>query len=222
MRLVNSRLGLDIELKENTISVLIIENKKEMRYAVESLYNQCNGLEGDFILSDDKVLKMDKCSQIIMNPFSVDFNSKKIINALYSEMSEVANLYVEEKGELNKRIIELMDRILLSMSYSGIEYNIDFAWNEIFKLYGVKLEEQYSGLLEKTIEYIKVLSKLCRIRVLILVNYKAYFTVEELQEIYSQAQYNKVYIFMIESNEEKRIGGENVYIIDKDRCFIVK
>lgn len=222
MRLVNSRLGLDIVLKENIASVLVVENKKEMCYVVETLWNQCNGLEGDFVLSKDKIIKIDKCTHIILNPFSIDFNSKKIINALYSEMSDVASIYTEDKGEINKRILELLDNVLLSISYSGVEYNIDFSWNDIFKLYSVKLEEQYANLLEKTVEYIKVLSKLCGIQILFLVNYKTYFTKEEIEELYCQANYNKIHIVMIEAFESEKLSREDVYIVDNDRCFIVK
>lgn len=222
MRIANSRLGLDIMLKENIVSALVVENKRELCYVVENLWNQCNGLEGDFILSNDKIIKMDKTAHIILNPFSIDFNSKKIINALYFEMSNVADSHIEEKGEINKRVLELLDDILLSVSYSGVEYNIDFSWSDLFKAYGVKLEEQYVSLLEKTVEYIKVLSKLCGIQVLFLVNYKAYFTKEEIEELYCQANYNKIHIVMIEAGESEKIYGEEVYVIDNDRCFIVK
>ena len=57
---------------------------------------------------------------------------------------------------------------------------------------------------------------------LCLVNIKAYLNKQELMELYKVAFYNKINLFLIEMAEGEVIGEEKVYIIDNDRCLIVK
>lgn len=60
------------------------------------------------------------------------------------------------------------------------------------------------------------------IKVLCLVNIKAYLNKQELMELYKVAFYNKINLVLIEMPEGEMIGEEKVYIIDNDRCLIVK
>lgn len=57
---------------------------------------------------------------------------------------------------------------------------------------------------------------------LCLVNIKAYLNKQELMELYKVAFYNKINLLLIEMAEGEMIGEEKVYIIDSDRCLIVK
>lgn len=57
---------------------------------------------------------------------------------------------------------------------------------------------------------------------LCLVNIKAYLNKQELMELYKVAFYNKINLLLIEMAEGEVTGEEKVYIIDNDRCLIVK
>ena len=57
---------------------------------------------------------------------------------------------------------------------------------------------------------------------LCLVNIKAYLNKQELMELYKVAFYNKINLLLIEMAEGEVTGEERVYIIDNDRCLIVK
>ena len=222
MKLVYARYGLQIDMKENRVDTLVIENPFAMVELVSQLWEQSNGGEGDFILSFDKTLKIEKNMEVILNPFSLDFNNRKITSALYGVLEETANSYVLEKAEINSSCIQVLEQILLSQSYMGIEYELDFAWNELFKLYGVKITKDYSSLLEKLIEYIKIMATLCGVRVICLVNIKCYLNSEELLELIRNVHYNKIQLVLVESQEAEKIADENIYIIDKDNCLITR
>ena len=162
MKLVDSKLNLSIEMSENVVNVLVVENKITLSYVIENIWKQCNGQEGDFVLSENKMIKIDKEMEVIINPFDLNFNNKKIISALYSNLSEKANELIEEKAELNSKIINFLDKIILSESYAGIEFALDFSWNDLFKMYNIKIDdtekikEQFRNLLsEDTLNYIK-------------------------------------------------------------------
>ncbi|MCR5837609.1 MAG: type II-A CRISPR-associated protein Csn2, partial [Lachnospiraceae bacterium] len=113
MKLVNAKYNLIIEFKENMTPVLIIENPKAMEDIISNIWAQVNGQDGDFILSSEKEIRIEKQMDCIINPFAIDFNSKKIINSLYSRLSKIANTYVVEKNDINVRSVELIDKILL-------------------------------------------------------------------------------------------------------------
>lgn len=222
MKLVNSKLDLKIDMKENNVDVIVVEDNQSMVAVVSNLWKQCNGEEGEFVLSENGIIKFNKNVDMIINPFELNFNNKKISSALFNELSEIGNEFIEQKSELNTRIIELIDNIILKSSYLGIEYSIDFMWNDLFKMVGIKIDEEYDSLLSKLVEYMKIISKLCKIKILILVNIKAYLTIEEIEDLYINASYNKIQLVLIESYEKEKLDGENVYIIDNDKCVIIK
>lgn len=222
MKLVNSRLQLNIEMYENRVNILVAENKITLSYIIESIWKQCDGQEGDFILSENKILKFDKEMEMIINPFDLNFNSKKIISSLYSNLSEKANELAEDKAELNSKMINFLDKIILSESYAGIDFSLDFSWNDLFKMYNVKIDDNYDSLLSKLIEYIKLISNFCAIRVLCMVNIKSYLSKREIEDLYVCANHNKIFLLLIEAVESEKLSNENIFIIDKDDCLIVK
>lgn len=222
MKLVNAKYNLQVEMRENVTDCIIIENPTSMSNIVSELWAQCNGGEGNFILSQEKSLKIEKDMDIVLNPFALDFNSRKITAALYSNLVQSANSYVLEKAHLNSQIIQLLDQIMLDQIYSGIEYNMDFDWNDLFKLYGVKIAREYDSLLEKLVEYVKIMASLCNVKVICFVNLKCYLNQEEILEFIRAVNYNKIQLVLIEAHETERLVDERIYIIDKDNCLIAR
>lgn len=67
-----------------------------------------------------------------------------------------------------------------------------------------------------------VFMKGVQVRLFVLVNIKSYLNLEQLHFLYQQSCYDKFQLLLIEScmDEQKRIGGEHVLIIDNDSCVI--
>lgn len=223
MKLVNVKYNIEIILEENKVDVLVVESPQIMTEIVSGIQLQCNGEEGDFVLSNgDKILKMDKCMSVVINPFSINLNEKKIVSKLYSELKVIGNEYFVEKEEVNSKVVQLLDRIVSDTMYNNVVFDLNLDWDGLFKLYTVKIENSAESLLENIIEYTKILSRLCEIKIVCLVNIKSYLDEEEIKQLYEMAFYNKIQLLIIESNEKTRIDNENIYIIDKDKCLIVK
>ena len=89
-------------------------------------------------------------------------------------------------------------------------------------LYGVKIENETETVLDGLIEYIKILSQMMFVPILFLVNIKSYLSKEEVLELYKMARYHKVHLVLLESIEREIIDFEQLFIIDKDLCLIVK
>lgn len=61
MKLVNSRLGLEVELSENQVLNITVESPVKFSEVVYHICRQAGGEEGEFILSDiEKELSMEK------------------------------------------------------------------------------------------------------------------------------------------------------------------
>ena len=221
MRLVNANYGLDFQFVEGVPEILVLETEALFRDIAQQLWNQCSGEEGEFILSDRKILKLDKKVSFIANPFELDFKNRKICSALYSKMTEIGNEKVLEKSVLNAGLINLIEMIASSVNYPGITLELDFAWADLFKLYDVKIEAPENFLL-RLIEYMKVMASLCGINCFCFLNLKNYLSKEELLIFYKEASYNKINLLLIESFESEHIGQEHITIIDKDLCVIRK
>ena len=78
MKLVNSKYNLRIEWEENKSTTLIVENKDNMLNIINNLINQLSGQEGDFVLSDEVKVKWEKQVDFVLEPFTINFNNKKI------------------------------------------------------------------------------------------------------------------------------------------------
>lgn len=221
MRLVHKRNGLEIDIEENTIYVLVVENQKEFSSLLTELHEQLLGHEGDFLLSDGSdVYEISKDCEVIFDPISLEPNSKKVISHLYKELKEISNEHFSEiEGEINRLLINYFD-MLQGKSLYALDYNTDFNVSDYFKTHDLRLMCEYNNLLERIIEYLRVASEICEHKVFFFVNLKSYLSQEELIALYDFSFYSKIHLFMIEGSQGRPLPQENLWIIDKDLCII--
>lgn len=221
MRLVNMEYNISLEFEENRTAILVVEEKKLRYKLIDELYHQCEGEDGQFILSDNmQILKLNKVADIIMNPFSIDFNNRKVLAKLYQEIEVYGTeSYYEEKQRINGDILKLFDKIMLNVPYN-ITTKLEFELAEICKLYNVQLEDVSDTLLEKSMEYIRIMSQLCALKVFIFVNLTIYLTKDEIKELYNFSFNQKVYLLLIEFIMPENLCNEKGCVIDEDGCII--
>lgn len=221
MKLVNAEYNISLELEENTITILVVEEKKLRYKLVDDLYRQCAGEDGQFILSvNTQIMKLNKVADVIMNPFSIDFNNRKVLTKLYQEIEAYGTeRYYEEKQRINGDILKLFDKIMLNVPYN-ITTKLEFELAEICKLYNVQLEDVSDTLLEKLMEYIRIMSQLCALKVFIFVNLTMYLTKDEIKELYNFSFNQKVYLLLIEFIMPENLCNEKGCVIDEDGCII--
>lgn len=221
MKLVYPEYQLELPLAENQIMVLSIENPRMYAAMVGDLWRQSQGEEGGFILSDrDKIIPISKELECVFNPFGLDCNDKKVVNKLYTELKEQAEENLScESAKMNREILSYLDKVLLQVPYS-LDYDVDFDLVSLLKIYGVKIENVQGTLLEKIVEYIKVLSRVCHIKIFVFVGLKQYLTMNELEQLYEFVFYEKISLIIIESVHSECISGEKCWLFDQDFCII--
>lgn len=220
MKLINNELGIQIEFQENKAVVLVIESPYIF---AESVCDLLQENDEEFVLIEaEEQIKIQKEVEIITDPFRLELNSRKVLQKLYKEWSLTANEMMDQKADINAAIIETLNQLQMQSSYGNIRFELELSWEEIFKAYQVRFENEDVGLLERLIAYIKIMSGLLKIRVVCFVNLKCYLTTEQLRQLYQMAFYCKMYLLLLETRETVRLEEEKVYIIDNDRCLIVK
>lgn len=221
MKLVNSDYDISISLKENAIHVLIIENQQAFRKMVGELWDESEGKEGSWILSDNNSpVQLAKSMMVVFNPYIIDANDKKVITKLYSELSELASeKYTMEVEAINSRIVGLFSEVTQDVPYF-IDYKTDIDLQALFKMYNIKIDVEYNSLLERITDYIRAFHNICNIPVFVFINLKDYLSFEELKLLYEFVLYEKVHLILIEGHQSANVEPEKHLIIDKDLCII--
>ena len=79
----------------------------------------------------------------------VDFNNKKIITKLYEQLSQIAKEENEGYDSINSEIVSTLEKICGCVEYSNVQYDLEFDWKNLFKLYNVRIGEDYKNIYEK-------------------------------------------------------------------------
>ncbi|MGN0394908.1 MAG: type II-A CRISPR-associated protein Csn2 [Coprococcus sp.] len=223
MKLVEREYGIEIELRENNIAVLVIENVCRRSLLINELYTQLLGNDGSWILADaGKSYDIKKKCDLILNPFSLELNNKKIVTKLYSEIKDIANEECYQDGlDLHSHFCSYMETILQKVSYP-IKYDDSWDVNKVLKMYDVALDDESCDLFGKFLNYLKLMDQIAGIKIFVAVNIKQLFSEEQIMELYKLVCYSKIYLVLIEfSAGDTRFQEENIYILDKDDCIIV-
>lgn len=200
----------------------IIESPILFSKYVHELYGQCQGTEGNFVLSNhNKILDIAKSVEMILNPFSIDINDKKIINKLYSQLNEIAiasenYLYTQEVMQVIYQYISELEQKTEHILFT--ENQIDLP--VLFKAAGVRHEIFEEDFVHTISRYIRIICDVLKVKVIVFVNLRSYLSDIQLEEILKETNYQEVKILMIESNEKSCLAGVKRYIIDSDQCEI--
>lgn len=145
MRLVYSLYNLDIQIEENMINILIVENP-----AIFSVLIQDMITEENWVLSEsDKILTFDKTAAVIINPFLLDCNERKVIQKLYQEIDNSANdWFVQEMAELQGQIVSMISQAIETVPYD-VTFDFEQSFQGLLKLYNVHIDNECDSLLEK-------------------------------------------------------------------------
>ncbi len=221
MNLVHGKYNIVLSFEENMGNCLVVENAHVFTELVQEINSQVSGSEGNFVLSDnEKELKISKVVECILEPIALNANSRKNISQLYSELEKYCNdVKYTEFNQIVKDLIELMDYVSVGSCYD-LDYGFDLSPEAFFKMLNVKFTEEITGLKEKIIQYINIVSALGTTKLLVFINLKVYLDEEDIREIYEISFYRKLHILLIERTDYGRIKDETACVLDSDLCII--
>lgn len=223
MKLVHPDLENKIVFEENNINIVTIENKPFFSSLIQELRQQCLGGEGNFVLSDnDKELDITKAGMLIIDPFSIDINSKNIVSKIFSKLKTltVDEEYYLETNKLKTALYSYLDSLLFDCDIP-LTYQDDFDFSVLFKMMNVQVEYSGNTMLDKLIDYVSITAELLNIKLFFFVNLKQFLSYEELAALYRFISYTKIDAVLFEGSFiENKHECEKHYIIDNDLCEI--
>lgn len=223
MILVNEKYDLKIEMRENKSCCLVVEKPEYLADIMMDLVAQSQGGEGGFVLSDNgSILSIEHYLDLQTDIFHLVLNNRKVMKCIYATMKEEAQEEVEAKGAITTAIISVLERITSRSAYDNLIFDFDFEWESLFKIFHVRIEEQSLSLDEKIAEYFKIMSLVLRKPILCLAHAHVYFSEKQIRELIQLGKYHKLQLIFIEAQEPKKIPYEDIYILDQDRCVIIK
>lgn len=221
MKLISEQHGLRIDIKENSVINLVIENRKVFSEIIKSLLEQTEGNDGILKLSiDEKEVLFSKHVVFLSNPLQVNHNDRKILVSLHKELLSIAQDRLEKEFiMINRTIVELLDTLNGLSAYNlTMDYELDHIG--LFKLFNIKICSDNDNYVDSFLDYLRVISRICKTSVVIILNLKQYFGSYELEEIYKTCFYEKITLINIEGHQSEPISGDRYYILDKDFCII--
>lgn len=222
MKLAFAELSNVVLSDKNQVTEWIIESPDLFARYVQELICQCEGKDGDFVLSkNDKIVEISKYMEVIINPFGIDINNKKILNKLYLDLDKLAKAeetYLQTRKMMQELIAYLME--LEQKSDYLLDFEHEFELTSIFKAVGIKHEIIEEDYFEKIVRYIKIIVQVLGIKVVTFVNIRSYLSDAQMEQLLKEAFYQEIQILLIENQERSCLKDTFRYIIDIDKCEI--
>lgn len=212
----------DIIISDEYVRILEIEDKALFANIVQSINSLCCNQESKeymVLLDEEKELDFAKNVYFIFDILNIDFNDRKILNKLYSniKISLDSDSEIRNKIEVYFRdVFNLLDLTLVDFPFE-FTYKTELEVEDLLKLYGIRLYNEGQSFMEKILYLIDLISLLDLCKVLIFCNMKSFFTDSQIEEIYKHIIHNKLNVLLIEGIiKEKTLKYEKKIRIDLD------
>lgn len=222
MKIAYEGFNVLLTLEEGEAYKICIEDVFSYRSLIEKLLDDINdGAENILLTDKDKLLKTGKVCELIINPFCVEINQKKILLKLYSELQSVTvnEIMFKKTLELKRYINDYLLDLELNSDYS-LQHNMDFEIKDLFSAVKLKIDDDSIGIVEQIAQYIRNAHVFLGIRLFWFVGLNTFLKKEEVRALLKEARYNKINIIMLENQTTANIEDEKLFIMDKDQCII--
>lgn len=222
MKLACEDLSRPVAFGENSAAVIALEAPAFFRNFVQDLLRQHQTDEGKFVLSDGgEILPLSKNAEIILQPFGLNMNRRKVLTMLYRELAKLAsgeNFFVKTL-ELRAAVCAYLSDIAFGTEHK-VDFNADFPVEALFGAAEMRFASESGGVLDNLVDYCRLCRVFLRLPLVILAGMGEYFGEEELIGFYRQMEYEKINVLLIERRYAKKLYHEKLYVIDRDLCEV--
>jgi len=210
----------DHEIKLEGISTLVIENIELFRIIVEDINKERLKELNDFKLYNDNYEEIDINKNIILinNLILLDLNERVILNSLYKEVKEEIMVnYYKEFDKLEKDINEFIKNAIFNNNYN-LTYDCSLNIEDLLKISSLKFNQE-DNIVDKFLSYLDLVKEYLKIKTIILINSRNYFTDEEYKNLFEEIKRKDISLLFIENyNNRVSFSAEKLYIIDSNLC----
>lgn len=221
MKLVHPDFSFQLLLSRGNVCEWIIESPELFLKYVYELRSQIDGKEGGFVLSDQTELPLTKNIVMVTDPMSVDINDRHILSKIYTELEEAAldEAHYMETQEIAAALRQYLVGIEQEC-FCDLQTGETLDMQQLFKAFGVKLQEEEQDFLGNLLRYMKVVSVVLKKKVIVFVNLRSYLCAEQVESLIQFASYEELSVILIENMQRDFSSRIKRFIIDSDKCEI--
>jgi len=221
-KLVHPEWEFQISLDDGKSTLVVIEEPVTFRRYVVELMNQCNGHDGDYVLSDSNdILSIKDRMVFVTDPLNLNPANKKVSTKITQQIKE---LVVSESHYV--QTLELIGKIEQFASSIENDYKLcvchsPYTPEDICKMLNIQLQVYYDNELERVMEFMNVFHDVCSVDCFAFTSMLNLFNENELDVLINEATANKHNLIFFETNEPFRnLNNTKKLIIDSDFCQI--
>lgn len=220
-KLIINNCNIIEDFNNNKNIILVIKNKKYLYLLVNSLLNE--DIDNKYLLiidDNNKQQNNDDFIEFIPSIFLLNFNSKKNLTIINKQIKNQYKTRIKETIEIiYTYLLDLQKNICIDFEIELIS-NIDLIEDDILKLINFEIKDKYDSILDKIINYMKIINQLRKIKIFIFLNLSVYLNKEEIKLLLKESKYYDFKIILIENNEEIIDLFDTKRILDEDLCLI--
>lgn len=220
-KLIINNCNIIEDFNNNKNIILVIKNKKYLYLLVNSLLNE--DIDNKYLLiidDNNKQQNNDDYIEFIPSIFLLNFNSKKNLTIINKQIKNQYKTRIKETIEIiYTYLLDLQKNICIDFDIELIS-NIDLIEDDILKLINFEIKDKYDSILDKIINYMKIINQLRKIKIFIFLNLSVYLNKEEIKLLLKESKYYDFKIILIENNEEIIDLFDTKRILDEDLCLI--
>ncbi len=222
-RLVNEPLNIYLDEIEEKYNILVIESKTLFYQVIKDLYQQINNEYGDFVFSKkDQPIEIKDSLELIINPFDLDINNKRILTAIQKLVVKEAKNEIHY-SETNK-IITLLEGYAQKLAFTfdgNVSPKYEITSEAIIKMINFQVDVFSSSFPETIFEYLINSNKYLNTQVFCFVNFFNYLENNQIDDfIKSCLDYHISVIFIEAVDTNYKNTNCKKTIIDSDFCHI--
>ena len=215
MKLIYNLLNDGYELSRENLNFLVIENVKEFRNISNDL------LVGRTQITFFEDLEEIKDIDVIVSPLIIDFNDKKILNKILSELQGYAEDEINylDYLEINGSNIRFLNNIIFQSDFP-IEIDLTPDIKTLFKAYGFHIKTYYESDIEKLVDYLELVIMCFKYKIIITYNLMLYFSEEDIKYIYDFIERHDIIILDLETRDFILNLPHKKLLFDNDLCRV--
>ena len=118
MRMASSEYDLNYLFEENKATEFLIDTPEKYQEIINKLLAQLKGEDDSIVFSEnDKEVRLDKNADIILSPFQIDINNRKILAKIYQEAIKEQQ---DTNTELMQQLHSYMERFVIEICEHSI------------------------------------------------------------------------------------------------------
>lgn len=211
-----------VDFDNKKVKILVIENNELLRNTIMELYHN-NENELLFFSDNYEPISYSKKVRFIGDILNFNFNDKKLISKLYTDLERSCNeKYFDEIILIKEKLYSLCENLSKDFDFD-IEYELDIETTSILKICAFKPKDDTEDILEKLLRYFKLMKTYIGIDFFIVQNLYLYHSNTKVEELFQTLMLNEIYLVDIEHFcPSEKTSYADIVIIDKDLCFVDK